>query len=99
MKCDVVTHLYSLVCICCEAAEVKENDSVTEHKSNSIMDKDDMDTSVTGNSTVDSVLTEMELSVASEDQAIASPEAIGVITCSSTEEKNVIASFASGKKI
>ncbi len=89
------------MCLCCET-QINVNEKgqqyelVKQHGANSILDKDDMDTSVTGNSTVESVLSEMELSEgpsnskdASEaDDSFKKPEAISIVKyCTESDEK------------
>jgi len=77
------------VCGNCDAAtDIEVNDMMKKYKFDPSTEKDEMDTkSVSAHSTVESVLSEMELSVASREQGIKDIEEIGIITCSDTEEK------------
>ena len=76
------------MCGACDATDIEVNDMMKNYKFDVSAEKDEMDTkSVSAHSTVESVLSEMELSVASREEGIKDIEEIGIITCSDTEEK------------
>lgn len=73
---------------CCETTVTEENDYV--YKDSSLADKDVTD-STTVNTTIESVLTEMELDAVKEENESQGPgpESIRIITCTSVEEREV----------
>ena len=71
---------------CCETTVTEENDF--GYKDSSLADKDATD-STTVNTTIESVLTEMELDDVKEENESQGPglESIRIITCTSVEER------------